>query len=227
MKRSLLMPLGCLIGLSSLLLAGCSVLQAPSPTPTPTPDLVVTPHVIMVAGTPEPTPSPTPEPTPEPVDHLGQRVRDNLLIDVKTLRLVSFAGSIDLYSEASTRGDSTSLVNRTTDRSISDLIVLAEATSPEGKMFYQVKAAFSDATGYVLAKDTRDSKLALSGVSGYAMMIVPGCSMMKSPDEESAVLSQESYHLARILGLYKDFYYVITEDGNCGFVKPDQLKMVG
>lgn len=226
MKRSLLLPLGCLIGLSSLLLAGCSVLQAPSPTPTPTSEVVITPHVIMVAGTPEPTPSPTPEPTPEPVDHMGQRVRDNLLIDVKALRLVSFAGSIDLYNEASTQADSISLVNRTTDRSISDLIILAEATSPEGKMFYQVKAAFSDATGFVLAKDTRDSKLALSGVSGYAMMIVPGCSMMKSPDEESAVLSQESYHLARILGLYKDFYYVITEDGNCGFVKPDQLKLV-
>jgi len=67
--------------------------------------------------------------------------------------------------------------------------VLSEAVSPEGKEFYQVRAAFSADTGYVLKKDTRGSKLALSGVSGYAMMIVPGCSMMKSPDEESSVLS--------------------------------------
>ncbi len=225
MKRSVRLKsvlwLGCL--LLPLLLAGCAepeVAATPSPAPT------TTPHVITLAGTPEPTPSPTPEPTPEPIDHMGQRVRDNLLIDVRTLHLVSFAGSIELYAEATTTSESDELVNRTTDRSISDLIVLSEVTSPEGKQFYQVRAAFSDATGYVLAKDTRDSKLALSGVSGYAMMIVPGCSMMKSPDEESSVLSQESYHIARILGLYIDFYYVITEDGNYGFVKPDQLKQI-
>lgn len=223
MKRSVPIFSGFLIALA-LLLTGCSGAQEPAPTPAPA--ATATPHVIAIAGTPEPTPSPTPEPTPEPVDHMGQRVRDNLLIDVETLRLVSFAGSIDLYTEATTQSDSEELVNRTTDRAISDLIVLNEVTSPEGKQMYQVRAAFSDATGYVLAKDTRDSRLALSGVSGYAMMIIPGCSMMKSPDEESSVLSQESYHLARILGLYKDFYYVITEDGNCGFVKPDQLKLI-
>lgn len=224
MKRSLLISSGCLIGFCALLFTGCSSAQETVPTPTPV--VVTTPHVITIAGTPEPTPTPTPEPTPEPVDHMGQRVRDNLLIDVNPLRLVSFAGSIDLYTDATTTSESEKLVNRTTDRSISDLIVLSEVTSPESKQMYQVRAAFSDATGYVLAKDTRDSRLALSNVSGYAMMIVPGCSMMKSPDEESAVLSQESYHIARVLGLYKDFYYVITEDGNCGFVKPDQLKMI-
>jgi cell wall-associated NlpC family hydrolase len=223
MKRSVPILSGFLIALA-LLLAGCSGAQEPATTPIPA--ATATPQVISIAGTPEPTPSPTPEPTPEPVDHMGQRVRDNLLLDIDTLHLVSFAGSIELYSEASTRGESDELVNRTTDRAISDLIVLSEVTSAEGKQMYQVHATFSDATGYVLAKDTRDSKLALSNVSGYAMMIVPGCSMMKSPDEESSVLSQESYHIARILGLYKDFYYVITEDGNCGFVKPDQLKMI-
>ena len=213
---------GCLL---SLLLAGCAGSKEAEASPTPAIESA-TPHVVMLAGTPEPTPSPTPAPTPEPVDHLGQRVRDNLMTDIETLKLVSFAGSIDLYTQADKSSDSTELVNRTTDRAISDLIVLKEVTSADGKLFYQVKAAFMDATGYVLAKDTRDSKLALSGVSGYAMMIIPGCSMMKSPDEESAVLSQESYHVARILGLYKDFYYVITEDGNCGFVKPDQLKLI-
>jgi len=209
-----------------LLLAGCAggeVASTPSPAPAAQ---TATPHVFVVAGTPEPTPSPTPEPTPEPVDHMGQRVRDNLMTNLETLKLVSFAGSIDLYTEASTQSESTTLVNRTTDRSVSDLIVLSETTSPEGKLFYQVRAAFADETGYVLEKDTRESRLAPSGVSGYALMIIPGCSMMKSPDEESPVLSQESYHAARILGLYKDFYYVITEDGNRGFVKPDQLKLI-
>ena len=226
MKRSI--PFKYVIWMSCLLpllLAGCASKEEASPTPTPAVESV-TPHVVMVASTPEPTPTPTPVPTPEPVDHLGQRVRDNLLTNMETLKLVSFAGSIDLYTEATTTSDSTALVNRTTDRAISDLIVLSEVTSPEGKLFYQVRAAFTNATGYVLEKDTRDSRLALSGVSGYAMMIIPGCSMMKSPDEESIVLSQESYHVARILGMYKNYYYVITEDGNCGFVKPDQLKLI-
>ena len=208
-----------------LLLAGCAGKDEAAPSPSPAIESA-TPHVVMIAATPEPTPTPTPEPTPEPVDHLGQRVRDNLMTDIETLKLVSFAGSIDLYTEADESSDSTTLVNRTTDRAISDLIVLKEVTSAEGDLFYQVKAAFMDASGYVLEKDTRDSKLALSGISGYAMMIIPGCSMMKSPNEESAVLAQESYHVARILGMYKDFYYVITEDGNCGFVKPDQLKLI-
>ena len=218
---------GWLFGLLVVFLAaGCAGGQAAA-TPSPAPIAqTATPHVFIVAGTPEPTPSPTPEPTPEPVDHMGQRVRDNLMVDLETLKLVSFAGSIDLYTEASTHSESSVLVNRTTDRAISDLIVLSEVTSPEGKLFYQVRAAFTDAAGYVLEKDTRESKLALSGVSGFAMMIIPGCSMMKSPDEESAVLSQESYHAARILGVYKDFYYVITEDGNRGFVKQDQLKLI-
>lgn len=226
MKRSshlkYVLGFGCLL---SLLLAGCAGSKEAEASPTPVVESA-TPHVVMLAGTPEPTASPTPEPTPEPVDHLGQRVRDNLMTDIETLRLVSFAGAIDLYTQADKSSDSTELVNRTTDRAISDLIVLKEVTSTDGKLFYQVKAAFMDATGYVLAHDTRDSKLALSGVTGYAMMIIPGCSMMKSPDLESTVLSQESYHVARILGMYKDFYYVITEDGNCGFVKPDQLKFI-
>ncbi len=222
MKRPYLL-IACL---PFLLFAGCSGdTQEPAPA-TPTPS--ATAHVVIFSNTPtpSPTPTPTPEPTPEPVDHMGQRVRDNLLTDIETLQLVSFAGSIELFSEPTTTSDSIDLVNRVTDRSINDLIVLSEITSPEGKLFYQVRAAFSGDTGYVLAKETRASKLALSGVSGYAFMICPGCSLMKSPDEESSVLVQESYHVARILGEYKDYDYVITEDGNAGFVKPDQLKII-
>lgn len=221
MKRSFLW----IAVLMLIFLAGCSGNLAAEPTPVPAPP-TATPHVFEVVSTPEPTPTPTPEPTPEPVDHMGQRVYDNLLLDIDTLQLVSFAGSIELFPEPSTRADSTELVNRTTDRSVSDLIVLEEVTSSEGKQLYRVRAAFSDATGYVLAHETRDSKLAPSGVTGFALMQVPGCSIMKSPAEDSSVLAQESYHACRILGLYKDYYYVITEDGNHGYVKPDQLKII-
>jgi len=57
-------------------------------------------------------------------------------------------------------------------------------------------------------------------------MQCPGCSLMKSADEESDVLAQESYHAVRILGEYRDYYYVRTEDGNFGYVLPGQLKSV-
>jgi len=49
---------------------------------------------------------------------------------------------------------------------------------------------------------------------------------MKSADEESDVLTQESYHAVRILGEYRDYYYVRSEDGNFGYVLPGQLKSV-
>ncbi len=213
-----------------LILAGCaSGSDTPAASEPEAPLSSAGPQVVVME-TPEPTPTPTPEPTPSPtpapVDHMGQRVRDNLLVDSEILRLVSFSGSIDLFSEATTTSSHRELINYKTDRSISDLIVLAEVTSPEGRQFYQVRAAFSDAEGYVLVSKTRDSKLALSEVFGYALMQVPGCSVMKSPDEESAVLAQESYHAALVLGEYRDYYYVITEDGNCGYVIPGQLKMI-
>ena len=226
MKRTLF-----LLVFLMLFMIGCtSETNTPATTaPVEAPVATVSPQIVIL-GTPEPTPSPTPaptpSPTPEPVDHLGQRARDNLLVDEEIIRLVSFSGSIELYSEATTGSSHKELINYTTDRAINDLIVLSEITSPEDRQFYQVRSAFSGAEGYVLASKTRDSKLALSEVFGYALMQVPGCSIMKSPDEESAVLAQESYHAALILGEYRDYYYVVTEDGNHGYVIPGQLKMV-
>ena len=75
-----------------LLLAGCAGKDEAAPSPSPAIESA-TPHVVMIAATPEPTPTPTPEPTPEPVDHLGQRVRDNLMTDIETLKLLP--GDVD------------------------------------------------------------------------------------------------------------------------------------
>jgi len=225
MKRIFLSSV-CLL---ALFLAGCTgSTGSVDPSAQTTPVLSATAEIYLLADTPEPTASPTPEPTPTPAptDYYGQRVRDNLFMDQEELRLVSFSGGIDLYESPSKSADSVSLLNRVTDRSRSELIVLSEVTSENDKLFYQVQSAFSDDTGYVLASDTRDSRLAESGVSGYALMQCPGCSLMKSADEESDVLAQESYHAVRILGEYRDYYYVRTEDGNFGYVLPGQLKSV-
>ena len=221
MKR-LLPYLGCL---SLLLLVGCAD-KAAEAQPTATPLASETPHLVIMAGTPEPIETATPEPTAEPVDHIGRRARDNLLLQLPTLKLVGFKGAILLYQEASERSESTKLVNKMTDRSLNELIIVGEQTSADGDLFYQIRTAFSGETGYVLAEDTIPSTLAASGVSGYALMQCANCTIMKAPDEESPVLAQESFHAARILGSYKNFSYVITEDGNMGYVKPDQLKQI-
>ena len=55
---------GCLL---SLLLAGCAGSKEAEASPTPAIESA-TPHVVMLAGTPEPTPSPTPAPTPRAAD---------------------------------------------------------------------------------------------------------------------------------------------------------------
>ncbi|MEN6340583.1 MAG: NlpC/P60 family protein, partial [Clostridiaceae bacterium] len=212
--------------LLALLCAGCAGDAAPAETPVPVSTPAASVQVVTLLGTPEPTPTPEATPTPEPTDYFGQRVRDNLFMDQTTIRLVSFSGGIDLYPTASKSDEPLQLLNRVTERSHSELIVLSEVTSADGTLFYQVHSAFSSDTGYVLASETDDSRLAASGVSGYALMLVPGCTIFKSPDETSTVLAQESYHAARILGEYKDYYYVCTEDGNFGYVYPEQLKLI-
>lgn len=225
MKFSTACPIA-LTCLAVILCAGCvgDISTAVTPAPSSTPAASV--QVITLLGTPEPTPTPETTPTPAPTDYFGQRVRDNLFMDQAAIRLVSFSGGIDLYPTASKIDEPLQLLNHVTERSRSELIVLSEVTAADGTLFYQVHSAFSSETGYVLASETDDSRLATSGISGYALMIVPGCTIFKSPDETSTVLAQESYHAARILGEYKGYYYVCTEDGNFGYVYPEQLKII-
>ena len=153
---------------------------------------------------------------------VGARIRKNLLTDMQTLQLVSMRSAIFLYPEPTTKSTKTKLVNRAV-QGVSELIVLAEVTSPEGAVFYQVRSIFSNDTGYVLARDTRESRLAATGVTGYARIEAAACYLLEKPAEKANVLAKEWEHMVRILGMLDGYYYVITEAGNFGYVLPAQV----
>ena len=167
-----------------------------------------------------------PEPTAAAEVQVSVPVQPDMLTDRETLELVSVPGSVRLYPEATTKATPVLLRNERTLRLVSELIVLSEVTSPEGKLFYQVRSAFSGDEGYVLAANTYKSKLMASGVSGYAMTQSLGCSILSEPDPRGSVLAVENDHAVRILGEFKDYYFVITERGNSGFINPVQLTLI-
>ncbi len=226
MKRSVRLKsvlwIGCL--LLPLLLAGCAGQNA-SPTPSPAPTAeAATPYVVAFSvDTPEPTAAVTPAPESVSVDPAIQLIRDTLYMDRDTLSLVGFKGAIFLYPEPSKESTAFRLENETELKVPDELIVLSETTSTEGDLFYQVRAVFSDDTGYVLEKDTRASQLARSGISGYAQIESNGCFILADANKKSTVLAIESDQAVRILGEYKDFYYILTESGTLGFVEPAQI----
>lgn len=201
-----------------------------APTPDPTVAVVVaTIPVQAVTPTPTLTPEPTPEPTaePRPTNHMGEAEYRALMMDVTSLRLVSLAGkSITLYEQPSEDAASVTLRNENTDPARSELIVLGEHTADDGTLFYQVRAAFSDAEGYVLADRTRKSVLSEEQISGFGLLARPGCAVYRSWNEDSVILAREGYHAVRVLGSYRDFYYVVTQNGVRGFVDAEQVQML-
>ncbi len=223
MKRSI--PALCC--LFPLLLAGCAGTQIPASTPTPTPTVQSTTLTAQFAlATPAPTRMITPEPTATTavsVDPSIQKIRDALLVGMDPLQLVGFKGKILLYPEPSNESTPVKLENDTAIKVPDELIVLSETTSSDGTLFYQVRAVFSSDTGFVIAKDTKGSTLARSGVSGLGQIGSNGCTLLSAPNKKSSVLAKESDIAVRILGEYKDFYYVLTEDGLTGFVEPAQI----
>ncbi len=158
------------------------------------------------------------------VDVAG-RIRENLLTDQPTLRLISTGTAIFLYPEPTKKSTKIKLKNENT-HGVSELIILSEVTSPEGAAFYQVRSTFSGDTGYVLVRDAHDSRLARTGVTGYARIEAAACSLLSAPQEKSSVLATECEHLVRILGEVDGYYYVITEAGNYGYVLPAQVVLI-
>ena len=183
-------------------------------------------------ATPAPEATTSPEASPSPAQEsrtgafvavdVGRRIRDNLLTDLPTLRLISTGTAIFLYPEPTTKSTKIKLKNEKT-RHISELVILSEVTSPEGAPFYQVRSTFSGDTGYVLVRDAHDSRLAKTGVSGYARIEAASCDLLADSREDSVILATECEHLVRILGEVEGYYYVITEAGNYGYVLPSQL----
>ncbi|MEN6637153.1 MAG: M15 family metallopeptidase [Clostridiaceae bacterium] len=156
-----------------------------------------------------------------PVD-VGRRIRENLLTDLPTLRLISTGTAIFLYPEPTTKSTKIKLKNDQT-RHVSELIILSEVKSPEGAAFYHVRSTFSGDTGYVLVRDAHDSRLANTGVSGYARIEAANCYLLADSREKSEILATECEHMVRILGAVEGYYYVITEAGNYGYVLPSQV----
>ena len=230
MKR-IRIPAVCLL---LLLLAGCAGQAAepvPSSPPAQTQAAASAPEVVVFsADTPAPADAgsaaitPAPAVTAAPV--LNSATLTNLLTDADTLRLVSFTGSISLYADASMQSDPVRLVNDKTLRSICELIVLDEEASPDGKDLYHVRAAFSGEEGYVFASATHASRIMQKEDPGYALLKSPGCPILFEPKATSAVLTQQSDRAVRILGEYRDYYYIVTEDGVYGFVDPMQVKLI-
>ncbi|MDD4312123.1 MAG: M15 family metallopeptidase [Eubacteriales bacterium] len=195
-----------------------------------------TPIVLRADATtsPEATPLPTatvtqsaqPESAQQPSEFVAvdvaRRIRENLQTDLPTLRLISTGTAIFLYPEPTKKSTKIKLRNVST-KHISELIILSEVTSPEGAAFYQVKSTFSGDVGYVLVRDAHNSKLAKTGVSGYARIEAANCDLLADSREKSEVLATECEHLVRILGEMEGYYYVITEAGNFGYVLPSQL----
>ena len=222
--------LGCL--LLPLLFAGCAK-EEPAPAPTAAPTEEITPQVIsLTLDMPQPAAEMTPAPDAVPesasatIDPAIQAIHDTLYLDRDTLQLVGFKSAIFLYSEPSKDAPHVKLKNTTALKVPDELIVLSETTSAAGDLFYQVRPVFSTETGYVLEKDTRYSKLAQSGVSGFAQIESNGCFILADANKKSTVLAIESDQAVRILGEYKDFYYILTEDGTVGFAEPAQLTLI-
>lgn len=220
--------LGCL--LLPLLFAGCAK-EEPTPAPTPAPTQEITPEVFALSlDTPQPaaemTPAPEAAPASATIDPAIQAIRDTLYLERDTLQLVGFKSAIFLYAEPSKDAPYVKLKNTTALKAPDELIVLSETTSADGDLFYQVRSVFSEDTGYVLEKDTRYSKLAKSGVSGFAQIESNGCFILADANKKSTVLAIESDQAVRILGEIKDYYYILTEHGTFGYAEPAQLTLI-
>lgn len=226
MKRFALLTICLLLPL----LAACSdgvLSPSPSPTAAPAETPEAAPEVVVfTAETPQPAVEETMTPSPEPQVPQNSVARDNLLADREELKLVSFTGSISLYPDASAEGKPVKLVNQKTLRSVNELIVLETVAPPEGKPLYYVRAAFSGETGYVLVSATNPSKLAQRDIAGFAVLNSSGCSILFEPKATGAVIAKQSGVAARILGAYKEYFYIVTEDGTGGFADPKELTRI-
>lgn len=187
---------------------------------------VATPAATQEPPAKTPAPTPTPTPTPIPVSYMGAAEADALLLEQESVLLCRLSSNrIRLYTAPDPEAETVDVRNNRTLASRSELIVLDEATAGDGTLFYHVRTAFDGTEGYVRADQTRASELAAEGATGFALMQRPGCAVYSKPDTASKVFAREDYHAVRVLGAYRGFSYVVTQDGVYGYVDPAQLRM--
>ena len=202
------------------LYAEATVAPESTPSPAATATKQATPFAASTA-----TPAATPATEAFAVVDVAARIRENLLSEKPTLKLIAMGSAIFLYPEPTTKSTKIKLRNENV-RKLNELIVLDEVTSPEGTPFYHVRSAFSPDTGYVLVKDAKESRLAGKGEPGFAKIEAAAAALLITPEEKAPVLAKECEHLVRILGELDGYYYVITEAGNFGYVLPSQVTRI-
>ena len=202
------------------LYAEATVAPESTPSPAATATKQATPFAASTA-----TPAATPATEAFAMVDVAARIRENLLSEKPTLKLIAMGSAIFLYPEPTTKSTKIKLRNENV-RKLNELIVLDEVTSPEGTPFYHVRSAFSPDTGYVLVKDAKESRLAGKGIPGFAKIEAAAAALLITPEEKAPVLAKECEHLVRILGELDGYYYVITEAGNFGYVLPSQVTRI-
>lgn len=217
LQALLLLALFCAAGL-----AGCQDNALPVSAPEPTAAPTATPAPSL-----SPSPTPEPTPSPRPTRYLGDAEADALLLSHETLELRrSRTNQIRLYESPSLDAPWENARNTTTETTRSEVIVLSETSAPDGTRFYYVRTAFDGREGYMPVDGTRESELQEEGVSGFALIQRPGCPVYRATKAGSRVLAREDYAAVRVLGSYRGFYFVVTQDGVYGYVDPAQLRMV-
>ena len=63
-------------------------------------------------------------------------------------------------------------------------------------------------------------------MGGLAAMVFANVAVYDKPKDTAEVLGRESYHLVYVRNIYRDYYYVTTQEGRTGYVKISQVTPV-
>ena len=219
-------PFVCALALLALLLVGCASEAPVEPTAVPTAVPTAMPiYTPSPSPTPTPEPTPTPTPSPRPTAYLGDAEREHLFLDAETVPLRhSRLSKLRIYDELPEEESSGELIDKYAIRG--EMLVLGEEIAPNGTLYSRVRLCYNGQEGYVESEWLRLPKMTLQETPTYALMQRPGCGIYAEPNMEKALVAREDYHAVRILGEEKGFVFVVTQDGNAGYMDPEQLKVI-
>lgn len=224
MQRNNIVPVLALLLLAGLLCACQKEVSAPAaetaaPTFTPVPTATPTP-------TPTATPEPTPEPTPTPraTIYLGEAEADALLLSQDEVVLLrARTSSAVAYASLPDSGDAEGSFSPDDDALYCPILKLGEETAADGTQFYRIRFGYDGSEAYMEARYLRQSDLMEGAVSGFALMQRPGCALFCTTKEDSELAAREDYHAVRLLAQTETRSYVVTQEGNCGYIATELL----